>query len=83
MSNITVNDRKVIGAYCLCNTASINVYEINDFEDFVIAGINDEEPERCLIDYEPVKDCQNVPEELRLGFYFGELFIPFDEVMRV
>ena len=74
-------ERNVIGSYCLCNTASINVYEINEFMDYVLAGINDQEPEKCLLDYD-YGDSDNL-EDLELGFYFRETFIPFSEVMRV
>lgn len=33
-------NRVVIGTYPICNTASLNVYEIDDANDRVLAGIN-------------------------------------------
>lgn len=35
--------REIIGVYPLCNTASVNIYEIED--DVVLVGINNEELE--------------------------------------
>lgn len=69
---------KPIGAYCLCNVASVNVYDVDDYNDTVLAGINDSEPERCPIVY----DNDN-PDDSRLGFMLGKLFVPFDEVFRL
>lgn len=41
---------KVIASYGLCNTASVNIYDIRyGIEDEVLAGINDQEPEWCQI----------------------------------
>lgn len=34
----------VVGSVGLCNVASLNVYEVNDGEEFVVAGINDSKP---------------------------------------
>lgn len=34
----------MIGALGLCNTASINIYEINDYEEKVLAGLNNQKP---------------------------------------
>ncbi|HID0815720.1 TPA: hypothetical protein ACXNW8_001330 [Clostridium botulinum] len=33
---------EVVASYCLCNIASLNIYEVNTgIDEFVIAGIND------------------------------------------
>lgn len=72
------NVRRVpIGVYGLTNTASLNVYDINDFCEYVVAAINDSKPGKYMIDYSFEEGDD------RLGFFFGEMFIPFDEVMRV
>lgn len=69
---------KVIASYCLSNTASINVYDLDD--ESVFASLNDQDPLICPIGYE---DDPDDPESTRVGFYFGEMFVPFNEVMRV
>ena len=61
----------IIAAYCLCNTASVNIYDIDYTEDKVLAGINNEEPEWCPIDY--YEDT----------FKFNNLDIPLNQCMRV
>lgn len=74
--------REVIGSYCICNTASINVYEfdIGGVDERVLVGINDEEPE--WVDIVGVFDNDN--DEYIQGFNFkGFGFIPFCEVVRV
>lgn len=64
-----------IGSYCLSNTASVNVYQIDYHEDEVLVGINNDKPEWCkIVDFEQTNE---------LGFMFGKLFVPFSEVMRV
>lgn len=64
-----------IGSYCLSNTSSINVYEIDYYEDKVLAGINNNKPEWCkIVDFEQTDE---------IGFMVGKLFVPFSEVMRV
>ena len=60
----------VIASYPLCNTTSINIYDVDHLEDKVLAGINDHEPEWCPIDY-----CEGT-------FQFADLNIPFAECMR-
>lgn len=71
-------ERKVIASYCLCNTASINIYEIDTVEDRVLAGFNDEEPEWFLI--ETIVDGQDSIQGFTPNFTD---FIPFNECMRV
>ncbi|QPK89760.1 hypothetical protein IEN91_04785 [Bacillus velezensis] len=68
-------DKKIIAVYGLTNTASVNIYEIqHGIEDTVLAGINDQEPEECIIQY------NNEDEPF---FILGELEIPLNECMRV
>lgn len=64
-----------IGSFCLSNTISINVYQIDYHEELVLAGTNNNKPEWCkIVDFEQTDE---------LGFMFGKLFVPFSEVMRV
>ena len=65
------NKRKVIGSYAISNNMAISIYEIDNYEDIILAGYNDKEPEW----YNIAEDCS--------GFYMDALFIPFSEVMRV
>ena len=37
-------NRVVIGAYPICNTASLNIYEIDRTNNCVLAGINNNRP---------------------------------------
>ncbi|MEE5180989.1 hypothetical protein JDW21_18790 [Bacillus subtilis] len=67
--------REIIAVYGLTNTASVNIYEIqHGIEDTVLAGINNQEPEECVIQY----DNEGEP-----FFKLGELEIPLSECMRV
>lgn len=63
--------KNVVASYVLSNTASINLYEIDYVEDQILAGINDQEPEWCPIDY--AEDT----------FKFREMNIPLSECMRM
>jgi len=40
---------EVIGSACICNTASMNIYKLEN--DYVIAGINNFKPEICEVEY--------------------------------
>jgi len=74
-------ERKVIASYCLCNTASINIYEIDySIETMVLVGYNDDEPEwvEAHMRYEDDNDTEGT-----YGFMFMDMFIPFNECMRV
>lgn len=71
--------KKVIAVYPLTNTASVNIYElIFDIDDYVLAGINDEEPEKCKIIYTYDEDGEEDTH-----FYLGELKIPLSECMNI
>jgi hypothetical protein len=73
------DERKPIGAYCLSNSTSLNVYEIdNGFSDKILVGINDEEPVWKDIHY----DCDG-SEESRPYFKYGEMKFYLDEFVRV
>lgn len=68
----------VIGIYCLFNTGSVLVHQIDYADDRVLASVNGENPEWCAIT-EEYYECTG---ETELGFYFGSFFVPFIEVMR-
>ena len=63
----------MIGVYTICNTGSLLVHEIDYTEDMVLVSLNGGRKEWCNITY----------TEDGLGFMWGEMFIPFSEVMRV
>lgn len=66
-----MTNRKPIGVYTFCNTGSVLIHEIDHVEDKVLASINGVRPEWCKID----SDYE--------GFYLGEMYIPFSEVVRL
>ena len=68
--------RDVIGVYPLCNTGAVLVHKIDYGEDRVLASINGRDPEWCNMTE------TEIDGELEPGFYLGELFIPFSEVLR-
>lgn len=71
-------ERKVIGSYYLSNTGSLNVYEINDDEETVLAGINNCPPTWC-----PITEKLNDEGKWESGFLFSDsFFIPFNCVER-
>jgi hypothetical protein len=55
------------------------VYDIDYVDDAVLAGINNNEPEWC----EMFEQFEIGEDEPKLGFLFGEIFVPFAEVMRI
>lgn len=73
--------RKAIGVYTLSNTGGLAIYEIDNADDRVLVGLVTDkafEPEWCEMTSQLVDN-----NELTNGFMWGELFIPFSEVMRV
>ena len=72
-------ERKVIGSYPICNTAGLAVYEIDDREDRILVGLNDNAPRW----YKIREDCDIDTGEYVMGFNYGGSFIPFSDVMRV
>lgn len=71
--------RKVIGSYTLCNTAGLAVYEIDDREDRVLVGLNNNAPRW----YKIREACDMDTGECEMGFNYGGIFIPFSDVLRV
>ena len=73
------NTLKPIGAYTLCSTGAVLVYQIDHQNDRVLAGINDNELQWCDV----TEQYWEHSEQGEIGFCFGEMFIPFCEVMRI
>lgn len=71
--------RKVIGSYPICNTAGLAVYEIDDREDRVLVGLNNNAPRW----YKIREACDMDTGAYIMGFNYGGSFIPFSDVMRV
>lgn len=72
-------NRVVIGSYPICNTASLNVYEIDDANDRVLVSLNDMPPRWYKIREAYYADTG----EYEMGFNYGGAFVPFSDVMRV
>ena len=73
------NCKKVIGAYPICNTASLNVYEIDDTNDRVLVSLNDMPPR-----WYKIREAYDADTgEYEMGFNYGGAFVPFSDVMRV
>nr|DAJ39310.1 MAG TPA: hypothetical protein [Caudoviricetes sp.] len=71
--------KKVIGAYPICNTASLNVYEIDDTNDRVLASLNDMPPR-----WYKIREAYDADTgEYEMGFNYGGSFVPFSDVMKV
>lgn len=73
--------KELLGVCPLCNTASVNVYEVN--EDYVLAGINDAEPEECELLWDRLNEETDEEEAVIPYFKLGELEIGLNEVMRL
>ena len=72
-------NRVVIGTYPICNTASLNIYEIDCANDRVIAGINNNRPywHKIRVVYSLNTGVTD------FGFNFGGDFISFSSVLRI
>jgi len=78
MKTAMIDLKTVIGVYSLTNTGAVLVHQIDYGEDRVLASINGVNPIWCSLTEEYVE----ATGELELGFYLGELFVPFCDVMR-
>lgn len=71
--------KKVISAYPICNTASLNVYEIDDTNDRVLVSLNGMPPR-----WYKIREACNVDTgDYKIGFNYGGVFVPFSNVMKV
>ena len=71
--------RKVIGSYPICNNVGLAVYEIDESNDRVLVGLNDNAPRW----YKIREACDMDTGEYIMGFNYGGSFIPFSDVLRV
>lgn len=71
--------RKVIGSYPICNTAGLVVYEIDESNDRVLVGFNNNPPRW----YKIREACYMGTGKCEMGFNYGGAFIPFSDVMKV
>lgn len=44
--------KKVIATLPVCNTISLNIYEVNELGEYVVVGYNDENPTYCELKYD-------------------------------
>lgn len=71
-------NRVVISSCPICNTASLNIYEIDHTNDRVLAGINNNRPY-----WYKIREAYSLNTgETDLGFNFGGDFISFSSVLR-
>lgn len=72
-------NRVVIGTYPICNTASLNIYEIDCANNRVLAGINNNRPywHKIRVVYSLNTGVTD------FGFNFGGDFISFSSVLRI
>lgn len=71
--------RKVIGAYPICNNVGLAVYEIDESNDRVLVGLNNNPPRW----YKIREACDMDTGEYVMGFNYGGSFVPFSDVLRV
>lgn len=69
----------VIGVYPLTNLGSVLVHVIDEDAEKVLASINGTQPEW----YEMSEEYSGPSVEEEAGFWFGELWIPWSEVLKV
>lgn len=69
----------VIGVYPLTNLGSVLVHEIDENAGIVLASINGMRPEW----YGMTEEYTGPSVEEEPGFSFGEMWIPWNEVLRV
>lgn len=71
-------EKKIIGVYPISNTISICVHEVDNSCDRLLVSDGVGEPEWCFMDEQFTEDGEWIH-----GFWYGELFVPFSEVMRM
>ena len=75
-------NKPAIGTFAYTNTSSILVHEIDPWGEWVIASLNGTEMQACEIT-EAEKDDPTSEDDVETGFYFGAMWIPLSQVMRV
>lgn len=74
---VDLND--VVGVYTICNTGSLVVHKIDNTDDKVLVSLNGQNPEWCNMQ----EGRHSASDEFENGFYWGEMFVPFSEVIKV
>ena len=70
-----LKNKKVIGSWCICNSASLNVYDvIYDIDNKLLVGLNYEKPTKRII---------NTDENDRNYINFGGLRYYLDECIKI
>ena len=69
-------NRPAVGFYCISNTGAVLIHEIDPRDEWVVASLNGDDMQQCEI-------TQAEKDDVETGFYFGEIWIPMDQVMRV
>lgn len=73
---IDMND--IIGVYSFSNTMSLLIHKIDYVDDRVLVSENGENKQWCdIVEYDDEEDLFG-----ELGFKYGEILIPFNEVLR-
>ena len=78
MSEI-IDLKDIIGVCPLFNTGALLVHKIDYTEDKILVSTNGKDREWC----DMIEGCADGSEELEIGFKWGELFVPFADVMRM
>ena len=78
LSNQVLLSIKPVAVYGISNNTAILIYDIGQYDETILAGYNGRLPELCNIGFE--YDDNN--DELLQGFYYGNMFVPFDECIR-
>lgn len=78
MSKI-IDLKDIIGVYPICNTGSLLVHKIDYTEDKILVSLNGKDREWCNM----IEGYADGSDELEIGFKWGELFVPFADVMRM
>ena len=73
----TVDLKTIIGVYQISNTGAILVHAIDYTDDLVCASLNGKDQQWCKM---CEQDIDGVDE---FGFMYGEMFVPFFEVIRL
>lgn len=81
-SAVTRLNQPAIGTYAYTNTSAILVHEIDPWGEWVIASLNGTEMQVCEIT-QAEKDDPASEDDVETGFYFGGMWIPMSQVMRV
>ena len=75
-------NRKPVGSYCLSNTASVLVHEIDPWGEWLIASLNGDDMRVCEIT-QAEKDDSTSEGNVETGFYYGNTWIPMNQIMRL